>query len=344
MRLLILTQKVDTNDTVLGFYAGWIAEFARRYEKITAVCLQKGAYDLPQNVSVHSLGKEGGRSRLKYVARFYRYAWKFRKDYDAVFVHMNQEYVLLGWPLWAVLGKPVYMWRNHGAGNLLTRLSVRMCRGVFCTSPFSYTAQFRKTRLMPVGVDTRVFEPKPVERVRRSILSLGRISPVKRIEVLLEACKLLRERGIDFSLAVIGDPLPQDEGYYAKLKELAGNYGIAEATRFEKGIPNRMTPEVYSAFDIFVNLAPPGMFDKTIIESMACGALAVVSAQAMKGKLPPEYIFEEASATSLAESLTKALLLSPESRERLSRAEQDLAAEHSLERLIHELSGYIGKN
>src|SRR3989344_7209303 len=91
--LLILTQKVDRDDPVLGFFHGWLVEFARRFERITVVCLEEGVHSLPKNVEVLSLGKstqggpqpkadeprvqasgwERGLLRLHYVLRFYRY-------------------------------------------------------------------------------------------------------------------------------------------------------------------------------------------------------------------------------------------------------------------------------
>jgi len=58
MKLLIITQKVDMNDDVLGFMHGWINEFAKHCEKITVICLQKGEHELSDNVKVLSLGKE----------------------------------------------------------------------------------------------------------------------------------------------------------------------------------------------------------------------------------------------------------------------------------------------
>ena len=58
MKLLILTQKVDKNDDVLGFMHGWIAEFAKHCEKVTVIALGVGEFDLPRNVTVLSLGKD----------------------------------------------------------------------------------------------------------------------------------------------------------------------------------------------------------------------------------------------------------------------------------------------
>ena len=58
MKLLIITQKVDINDPVLGFFHRWLEEFAKHYEFVTVICLEKGEHRLPENVKVLSLGKE----------------------------------------------------------------------------------------------------------------------------------------------------------------------------------------------------------------------------------------------------------------------------------------------
>ena len=58
MRLLIVTQKIDEQDAVLGFMHGWVAEFARQAESVSVICLEKGEVNLPENARVFSLGKE----------------------------------------------------------------------------------------------------------------------------------------------------------------------------------------------------------------------------------------------------------------------------------------------
>src|SRR3989344_7151474 len=179
MKLLIITQKVDRDDPVLGFFHGWLAKFAEKFESVSVICLQKGVYDLPSNVQVFSLGKEHNSiiKKVGYIIKFYKYIFDLRHEYDSVFVHMNQEYVLLGSKLWKLLGKKVYLWRNHPYGNLLTRIAVVLSDKVFCTSKDSFTAKFNKTVLMPVGIDTEIFKDLKMERSKNSILFLGRIAP-----------------------------------------------------------------------------------------------------------------------------------------------------------------------
>ena len=121
MRLLIYTQAVDTNEPMLGFFHRWLIELSSHFSHIHVVCLKEGKHNLPQNVTVYSLGKEKGESRIKYIIRFYKQLVRLGGAYDAVFVHMNPHYILLGGLYWKLRGIPIYFWRNHAKMNLMTR-------------------------------------------------------------------------------------------------------------------------------------------------------------------------------------------------------------------------------
>src|SRR6478609_2539072 len=100
MKLLITTQALDSQDSNLGFFHRWVEEFAAHCEKVTVICLREGEHVLPNNVTVLSLGKEAGTSRLTRAVRFLTYIHRYRGEYDAVFVHMNPEYIVLGGYFW----------------------------------------------------------------------------------------------------------------------------------------------------------------------------------------------------------------------------------------------------
>lgn len=266
---MILTQKVAKNDPVLGFFHRWIKEFAKNFEKVTVICLEKGGYSLPANVSVLSLGKEDTMiyhsvlRRLYYICRFYKYIWQERKNYDAVFVHMNQEYILLGWKFWKLWGKKIYLWRNHAKGNILTDLAVLLSHKVFCTSPSSYTARFKKTKLMPVGIDTEFFKPDPaVLRRPNSILFLGRIAPVKKVLEFIDWVK-----STAYTATIAGPILSEDRKYGEEVKrklndkiKLIGPVSQAEARK------------LYQSHETYANFTPAGSMDKTVFEAAASGA------------------------------------------------------------------------
>ena len=283
MRLLIITQKVDKNDPVLSFFHRWIEEFATYYNKITVICLEKGMYDLPKNVKVLSLGKERKRSNVRYIAQFYKYIWQERKNYNSVFVHMNQEYVVLGGLLWKLWRKKTYLWRNHAKGNFLTRIAVVLSDKVFCTSPQSYTARFKKTQIMPVGIDTDFFKPDlSVSKESNSILFLGRISPVKKVLEFIDWLHDLDKQGRQFIATVAGDSLPRDAQYKREVREKVSKYGLASKVKFTGPVIENEALKLYQSHETYVNMTPRGSMDKTILEAAACEMILLVDNQDIK--------------------------------------------------------------
>src|SRR3989338_669213 len=143
MRLLIITQKVDEQDAVLGFMHGWVLEFARQAEKVSVICLEKGQVNLPENVQILSLGKERIKikdlrfkfgERLVYTWRFVRYIVQNRREYDAVLVHMNPEYIVLGGLFWKLWDKTVILWYAHKSTPWHLRLALLFTDIVFTST------------------------------------------------------------------------------------------------------------------------------------------------------------------------------------------------------------------
>lgn len=338
MKLLIITQSVDKKNPVMGFFHRWIEEFAKKFESIVVICLEKGEYTLPSNVKVLSLGKEKQKSRLKYLWNFYKYIWMERKNYDAVFVHMNQEYVLLGWKSWFLMGKKIYMWRNHVAGNWLTTLAVFFCKKVFCTSKFSYTAKYKKNVIMPIGVDSEVFKANQLPKAN-SILFLGRIAPIKAPDLLIDALGQIKD--LPWNLSIVGDALPKDADYYETLKQKVVEKGMEDKIKFLPGVPNIETPAIYSAHEIFVNISPSGLYDKTIFEGALCGCLILASNENLRGKIDEKFIFNREKPEELVLKLKNLLVLNPAEKIAYQKDLRFFAEKHDLSILSEKLFDII---
>lgn len=341
MKILIITQKVDQNDDVLGFFHGWIAEFAKHAEQVTVVALGVGDYNMPNNVRVFSLGKEHGVSRFGYIFNFYRIIWRERKNYNIVFVHMNQEYVLLGGLIWKLLGKRITMWRNHYAGSFLTRLAMVLSDKLFCTSKYSFTAGTKKTVLMPVGIDTDTFK-KDVQIVKKlsSVLFLARMSPAKRPDLIIEALRILKNEGVLFTADFYGNPVSKDVPYRDSLKEKVREYSLEDYISFKSGIPNSETPRVYGVHTVFINTSPSGMYDKTIFEAMACESLILTSNHNLKGQIDDMFLFKENDTHDLAEKLKAILGLDTEAQKKYGK----ILRNYVVEKQSLELLGSAIKN
>ncbi len=344
MRLLIITQKVDKEDPILGFFHNWILELSKKFEKISVICLEKGNYNLPQNVRVFSLGKESGRSKIKYVNNFLNLILGLHKEYDSVFVHMNQEYILLGGFIWKILRKKIYFWRNHQYGNLLTQIAIWFSNKVFYTSKFAFVTRYKKASVMPVGVDIESFKVLKIERLKNSILFLGRIGTIKKPDILIEALDILNKKRIDFNCDFYGDPQSKDEEYYNFLKNKIKEFGLNNRVNFYKAVPNYETPKIYNEHEIFVNLTPTGSFDKTILEAAACGCIPIIANESLSGEIDKRMILENDKPESVAKTIEFWLNVSNEERVEASKKLQKYVLEnHSLSALIERLCITIKK-
>lgn len=342
MRLLVVTQKVDRNDPILGFFHGWIAEFSKRFNAVVVICLERRSFDLPKNVTVLSLGKEKYKDRLKYIFLFYYLSIFNLRHYDAVFVHMNHEYVvLMGW-LWRIMGKKVYMWRNHHDGSFLTDIAAIFCNKVFCTSKYSYTAKYKKTTLMPVGINTNLFKPDPsLEKVSNSILFLGRIAPAKNVNIFIDALGILKDKKIIFSADIYGDALPRNAYYLEKLKSRVSELGLEDRVLFKPGVPNQEAPAIYNTHEVFVNLSSSGMYDKTIFEAMACGCLAIASNENLRGQIDDRLVVSKREAEEVAHKLVGLLSLSESEKQKMILDNIKFADTQSLSNLSWRLNELI---
>lgn len=343
MRLLVITQKVDKNDSILGFFHNWLLKFAENFDNIIVICLEKGQYDLPQNIQILSLGKENKASRWQYVSKFYQYIWQDRKNYDAVFVHMNQEYVLLGGIFWRIFAKKIILWRNHKIGNFLTSVAVYFANKVYCTSVESFTAKFQKTKVMPVGIDTDMFNRKEnIEKIPKSILFLSRVSSIKNPGTLLEALVILKKRNINFYAEFIGDALAKDLNFYQQLKTQTTKYDLGDRVKWLPAVPNWQTPKIYNKFLVSINLTASGSLDKTMFEAMACETLVLSSNTALENIVPAEFFCEYQNSEQLANKLEYILTLSSDDQKKYAKKFRQYVVEnHSLYKLIFSLTNSL---
>lgn len=293
MKLLIVTQKVDKNDSVLGFFHRWLEEFAKDCRGIIVVCLEKGEYNLPDNVRVVSLGKETGhQSRLIYAIRFLRYVWKFRRDHDAVFVHMNPEYVVLGGLFWRLRHKRIALWYTHKSVNLKLRLAARLAHLIFTASSKSFRLSSPKMRIIGHGIDTDTFIPA-ADKVKNevfTIINVGRITPGKNQLILVASIgHLLLDKNLPVKLLLIGAPgKPEDKEYYDSVKKKIGSDNLNGVVTMVGPAPHEQLAAYYQNADLVINLSSTGSLDKDVLEAAACNTDVLTSNEAYIGILPPD--------------------------------------------------------
>ena len=335
MKLLIVTQAVDTEDSVLGFFVRWIEELAKHCEQVEVICLKEGKHVLPANVRVYSLGKERGVSRIGYVLNFYRYIWRLRRDYNAVFVHMNQEYALFGGLFWRLSGKKIILWRNHKMGSWLTGLAAAFSDTVCYTSPDAFVARYPNAIVMPIGIDTDFFTPPSAPAPGNSILFLGRLDSVKKVREFVNS---LAGVPIPFYADLYGSPTQPDSAYAREVIEEARPLVEKRALMLHHGVSYGRTKDLYQAHAVYVNLTPSGSFDKTIGEAAAAGCVVVCANSAMRGVVSPALLVRDDDLTDIARGISVAIGLSAQERTaEAKKLRSYVEQEHSLTLLMMKM-------
>lgn len=296
MKILIITQKIDRNDSVLGFFCRWVEEFSKHCEQVTVIALGVGVHNLPKNVRVFSLGKECGTSRIGYLYNFYRLIWHERKNYDVVFVHMNPEYVMLGGILWKILRKKIALWYTHKVVSWYLRVAEKISNDIFTASKESFRLSSKKLHVTGHGIATDLFSPAPVLPVKMVILNVGRISRTKQQLDVIKIFEHILKISPDSSLHIVGGPLlSDDEDYRDEIQAYISLRRLGERVLLLGAIPNYKMPDIYRQASVLINLSRTGSLDKDVLEAIACGVPVVTTNEAFREILSPYGFFVTAS-------------------------------------------------
>lgn len=315
MKLLICTQTIDRNDPILGFFHRWVEEFAKHCDEVIVICLRAGAHDLPANVRLVSLGKEtGSASKITYALRFWRALRNHRGQYDAVFVHMNPEYVMLGGLHWRLSGKRIGLWYVHKSVNLKLRIAAMLSNIIYTASPESFRLGSRKVHIMGHGIDTAFFSPDRSVKRSTELLSVGRLSKSKRHDLAIEAAALT---GRELRIAGYGPEIDH-------LKELAHKQGVR--VQFLEGLTQDALRDEYRTAACLIHTSETGSMDKVVLEALACDLAVVTTSSVFKD-------FPVTVALPHARDIAAAIPKAEEPRETLERV-SIIRHKHSLESLI----------
>lgn len=127
------------------------------------------------------------------------------------------------------------------------------------------------------GVDTSLFyeyessaEHQNEKEEQIQLIFVGRLEPVKRIDRILRALKIIKGSKKSVRLTLIGDGSQR-----TKLEEMAENLGVSDSVEFTGQVPHDKVPEHLNRSDIFVLSSRMENHPIALKEALACGVYAV---------------------------------------------------------------------
>jgi glycosyltransferase involved in cell wall biosynthesis len=348
MNLLLFNLATDNTHVTLSFGIRWINELARHFKHIDVVTMYEGTYTLPDNVSVWSVGREKGYSKFRRVLMFYLVVFRIirRRRIDVVFTHMIHSFAILFWPIGKALGIRNALWYAHGAVPISLRFAHRAADAVVTSTPEGFRIPSRKVTFVGQGVDVSEFvrtapNANPSEF---RIVYVGRISPVKGIDQIIEALHGWRAPdGRPWRLDIVGAAASPEEAIYeASLRAKQLDPAAGGRVHFHGRLGSAGVREYLRDADVFMSVSRNGSLDKVIVEAMSARCAVLSSNEAFLAIARKEGLLDcclDGTPNSIAEGLTRIAAMNESARENLTERLREIAVrDHSLDNLIGKLT------
>lgn len=349
MHWLMITRILDPADELAGFTVRWVNKLAARLDHLDVICQEQAAsVVVPDNVRVHSMGKEAGMARAGQAWRLTQYLRQLTPQVDGVFCHMIPRYVWFAAPWTRLRSKPLLFWYTHRSARPELRIAHRLATHILTASPGSYPLPTPKLHVIGHGIEPDRFPPSEEEHDPPEIVLVARLSPVKRQDWLLRAAAQVQARGAVGPLRVIlvGGAVVHEDAYYDRLHALAADLSPALSITFTGPLLQDRVAETLRHCAVAVNLSPPGHFDKAALEAMLTAKPTLVTNTDFLPLLGDDadtlYLPVDASDDALSARLAAILALAPAGRRALGRRLRDQAmAAHSLDGLMDRITALM---
>ncbi len=165
----------------------------------------------------------------------------------------------------------------------------------------------RKIHVVPNGVDAARFSPG--ERAKKTggkILTVARLEPVKALHHLVDACALLKEKGVSFRTEIIGDGSQRDA-----LAARIDRQGLTGVVELAGDLPREEVSRRLKSAEIFALSSRSEGLPVAVLEAMSCALPVVAPRITGMGELVEHeetgLLVEPESASLLAEALAALL-------------------------------------
>ena len=156
--------------------------------------------------------------------------------------------------------------------------------------------------VIPNGVDLEKFFPDP-DRKRTNVwklITVGRLSVTKRIEILIDAIAILKEQGckIDFSIVGGGSMEPG-------LAKIIEQRNLADIIHLTGRVESPKMPDLYRQNDVFISASMQEGMSNAMLEAMASGLPIITTRCEGLEELIADngIIVEDADAKAIAEAI-----------------------------------------
>jgi glycosyltransferase involved in cell wall biosynthesis len=207
----------------------------------------------------------------------------------------------------------------------------------------SYPYDKSKLTLVGQGIDLDLFSPNSVPIDHPPLLlSVGRISPIKDLVTLVEAIRLLRQRGHILRCTLVGNSPDRGNAYEDEVRKRVRASDLEGTVHFTGPVPNHCLTQWYRQCFAHVNCSPADhSLDKAVLEAMACAKPSLSSTLGFKetmGNWANGLLFQYGNPEDLARKIEGLLRFGAAEREEMGLSlRESVMKRHNLEHLADKV-------
>jgi glycosyltransferase involved in cell wall biosynthesis len=334
-RIVFITQVVDPSDSNLGATRAKIAALARRVDEVVVLCDRGVEGVLPDNCRLRVFGAP---MRLQRARRFLSgLVSELREPPLAVIGHMVPLYTVVAAPFVRARRVPLMLWYTHWKAHAVLRAAGVVCTHLLSLDVRSYPLRSPKVHGIGHGIDLSEFpcqQAHPTAGRSFRVMSLGRYTPPKKLDEMIEGVRIARERGLDVRIDLYGTATSELQTAYKRdLERLAARDEYRDWATVGGSIPRTELPPVYAEADVVASdfISP----DKIVLEACSSCRPVLASHEAFDtlfAGLEPELAFERGRPETFADRIEALHALSDEDRQALGRELRErVGRQHSVE-------------
>lgn len=271
--LVIYNLETNLDSEVLAAAHDWVEAFAAHVDKVFVYSTHVGRNNLPANVVVKELGGGSFLKRFLALLRLFKSfttSLKYRRN-TCVFHHMSPRTLLILGPLYRIARINQGLWYSHSKKSPSLKYAYLLANSIFSSTPSAVPITNSRIRFVGHGIKSKplVDAMKTSTKKRSGILALGRVVPIKNIELLISA--ISKSKYKDLKITCIGPH--QAKGEYVKsLRDFAISHQID--LKIEQAIKYSKVPQTLAKFE-YIFTGTPKSVDKAVIEGAMSGCFVL---------------------------------------------------------------------
>ena len=281
MNIVFICQVIDQNHSIQASTLRWIQVLAdkKKVRKVYVIALRAGKYDFNENVEVYVIN---GKNKLSRLIRFYIYILNIIKKVkiNSFFIYQGGPYPALLLPFKLLFNISILQWKAHPYIDYKMQFYAKYCDDlIFTSTPNAFPLKLSKVKVIGNGINVAEFKKHEVQNYSGSILTVGRMMPSKKIELMIKAIGVCVEKfGKKYRLDIYG-PLEgegSDTIYVQEIKETINHLGLNDHVQLKGAINRNELPKTLSKYDLYLNLASTAL-DRSVLEAMSCELMVLSS-------------------------------------------------------------------